>query len=47
MTGCGVPGLDTANASANELDGQTVDTLVKEVTARYDIVQRLRLKKDL
>ncbi|WP_448872082.1 M3 family oligoendopeptidase [Desulfobulbus propionicus] len=42
------PAWDTAMHLANELDGQTVDTLVKEVTARYDIVQRYyRLKKDL
>ena len=33
---------------ANELDGQTVDILVQEVTARYDIVHRYyRIKREL
>lgn len=42
------PAWDSAMHLANELDGQTVDTLVQEVTARYDIVHRYyRVKKDL
>jgi oligoendopeptidase F len=39
---------DSAMHLANELEAQTVDTLVQEVTARYDIVHRYYgLKKDL
>lgn len=39
---------DSAMHLANELDGQTVDILVQEVTARYDIVHRYyRLKREL
>lgn len=42
------PAWDSAMHLANELDGQTVDTLVREVTARYDIVHRYyRIKKEL
>ncbi|WP_321283863.1 M3 family oligoendopeptidase [uncultured Vibrio sp.] len=42
------PAWDSAMHLANELDGQTLDTLVREVTARYDIVQRYyRVKKEL
>jgi oligoendopeptidase F len=39
---------DSAMHLANELDGATVEALVEEVTARYDIVHRYyRLKKEL
>ncbi|MGD9950827.1 MAG: M3 family oligoendopeptidase [Desulfobulbus sp.] len=42
------PAWDSAMHLANELEGQTVDTLVREVTARYDIVHRYyRVKKEL
>ena len=42
------PSWDSAMHLANELDGQTVDTLVREVTARYDIVHRYyRIKREL
>ncbi|MDD2464090.1 MAG: M3 family oligoendopeptidase [Desulfobulbus sp.] len=42
------PAWDSAMHLANELEGQTVETLVREVTARYDIVHRYyRVKKTL
>lgn len=42
------PSWDSAMHLANELDGQTVDALVSEVTARYDIVHRYyRVKREL
>ncbi len=42
------PAWDSAMHLANELEGQTVDILVREVTARYDIVHRYyRIKREL
>ncbi len=42
------PVWDSSMHLANELEGKTVDTLVAEVTARYDIVHRYyRVKKGL